>query len=199
LNGAVPDAGFGEFDLCRLQPADLVQFLQCRQDNWMTVAKLEYGGDTSIRLLHCRHEWDHHIASTTQRRRLFRCDDGHLGLGPADTRSGDLVFVLAGGTHPCILRPSDKIHDSLFTLVGECYIDHLMDRYGVDHPTDAWRRRSSSSSSRQWYGETSCVRNITLGRSRESVQDHCPHLQTPLDDGGTRVGDQNHWQTIALV
>jgi hypothetical protein len=44
------------------------------------------------------------------------CENGHIGLGPLATRSGDLVCVLNGGDVPFILRPTSG---GKYYLVGE--------------------------------------------------------------------------------
>lgn len=55
-------------------------------------------------------------------RRIFRTQEGSLGLGPACTGVGDRVCVLKGGKVPYVLRPTK---DSFYFL-GECYMDDIM-------------------------------------------------------------------------
>lgn len=64
-----------------------------------------------------------------QNRILVRSALGYLGLGPADSRPGDQIWLLAGGRTPYILRPLDssstegKKH---FHFVGESYVHGIM-------------------------------------------------------------------------
>ncbi|KAL8671361.1 MAG: hypothetical protein Q9168_004143 [Polycauliona sp. 1 TL-2023] len=49
---------------------------------------------------------------------------GLLGLTYATPQEGDFIFLLAGGTHPVLLRPSPKEDESdhqYWTVVGECF------------------------------------------------------------------------------
>lgn len=57
-------------------------------------------------------------------RRVFRCEDGKLGLGPAAMRPGDVVAVLFGGIVPYVLRPLDGGQKWVF--VGECIVPTIM-------------------------------------------------------------------------
>jgi hypothetical protein len=61
---------------------------------------------------------------------------GYLGMVPLDTRVGDQIFFLANGNMPFVLRPSQETFSApgssevkriCYTLVGECYVDGLMD------------------------------------------------------------------------
>ncbi|OAG36556.1 hypothetical protein AYO21_09213 [Fonsecaea monophora] len=191
LNGAVPDDS--GFNLRKVQNEDLDEFLQWRHENkWVA------GTEHDFVLLHGRHKWNEHISRTTGGRRLFRTRYGDLGLGPAGIKSGDLIFVLAGGSHPCILRPS-KLHERLYTLVGECYVDHLMYGYGVRNPTAEWRcsmprhpvwRRWSRHASRSGW-----VRTITLNRSRNYAKNiRMEHSMPWIHERDSN----NYWQTIVL-
>ena len=40
-------------------------------------------------------------------RRFFTCENGWMGVGPIETRPGDYVTILKGGSLPFILRPQD--------------------------------------------------------------------------------------------
>lgn len=67
--------------------------------------------------------------SPLMHRRLFITASGHLGLGPANVMSGDVVVVLFGGKVPYILRHVDG--DS-WRFVGECYVAGFMDGEGLE-------------------------------------------------------------------
>jgi hypothetical protein len=74
------------------------------------------------------------IASATPSRRFFRTEKGYIGLGPPNTRVGDEVFILDGGTVPFLLRSEreslrffvGELHNP-YTLVGDCYVYGIMD------------------------------------------------------------------------
>jgi hypothetical protein len=57
-------------------------------------------------------------------------------------QSGDKVYVLAGGSHPFVLRPMAD-DPKQFQLVGECYLHGIMDG-------QALRREYGSAIRRQW-------------------------------------------------
>lgn len=59
------------------------------------------------------------------KRAFFVTEKGHMGLGPSSMEERDLVYVLAGGQVPFILRPT--IIAEGFSLVGESYIHGIMD------------------------------------------------------------------------
>lgn len=55
--------------------------------------------------------------------RLFVIDRGHVGLGSAAMRAGDVVRLLPGTHMPVVLRRQDDF----YRLVGGCYVARLMD------------------------------------------------------------------------
>jgi len=56
-------------------------------------------------------------------RRLFVTENGMLGLGPGALKVGDRCCVLFGGIVPFVVRQQN---DGMYTLVGECYMQHAM-------------------------------------------------------------------------
>jgi len=60
-------------------------------------------------------------------RRIFLTKSGRLGLGPVSMAEGDILCVLFGGVKPFVLRPSGDC----WNMVGECYVDDLMDGSAV--------------------------------------------------------------------
>lgn len=66
-------------------------------------------------------------ASLLRGRCLFTASDGHFGLAPAGTRTGDVVCVLLGCRFPVILRASEssKVPTS-WQVVGICRAQGLM-------------------------------------------------------------------------
>ncbi|KUI62505.1 Heterokaryon incompatibility protein 6, OR allele [Cytospora mali] len=64
-------------------------------------------------------------------RRVFHCEDGKFGLGPAAMRPGDVVTVLFGGIVPYVLRPLDD-DGQAWAFVGECIVPMLMQGQAVE-------------------------------------------------------------------
>ncbi len=130
LHGERPPAWFG--DVCT----------HCFQQN--TVRDL----DTSrlMRMLRSSHarELLRRVQLTVWNRRLFQASTSTpgkeneenlpvLGLGPAETRSGDSIVILQGCSVPVILReskmaPIDTLkYSSLWTMIGACFVHGRMD------------------------------------------------------------------------
>ncbi|XDG07703.1 hypothetical protein ABKA04_007318 [Annulohypoxylon sp. FPYF3050] len=57
-----------------------------------------------------------------------------LGLVPAGTIRGDLIYIVDGCSVPLVLRKIED--DSRYQLVGECYIDNMMDGRAVEGQID---------------------------------------------------------------
>jgi hypothetical protein len=68
------------------------------------------------------------VGLTCRNRRLFVTTGGHLGLGPWQAQPGDILCVLGGADMPFIIRKED----SRFRLVGECYVDDIMNGEAVE-------------------------------------------------------------------
>jgi hypothetical protein len=62
---------------------------------------------------------------TAIKRTFFVTEKGYMGLGPFTMEEGDLVYALAGGQVPFILRPI--LLAGGFSLVGESYVHGIMD------------------------------------------------------------------------
>lgn len=58
----------------------------------------------------------------------FSTEARYIGLGPAEMRAGDVVFVLYGGRFPFVLRPTV---DQKYNLVGYAYVSGIMDGEAV--------------------------------------------------------------------
>ena len=56
-------------------------------------------------------------------RALFATCSGYLGAGLESVRMGDEVWVLAGASVPCVLRPAGE---KQYRLVGDAYVHGLM-------------------------------------------------------------------------
>ena len=63
------------------------------------------------------------VGKACHERKFFITAEGRMGLCPRDTREGDKVVVLSGGSVPYILR---EVAGSRWTFVGECYVDGWM-------------------------------------------------------------------------
>jgi hypothetical protein len=72
---------------------------------------------------------DENNESATASRRFFVTESGHMGLGPEDTKVGDVVFVLVGSPVPFLLRDA-----------GQTYIDK-----GRNRPQSLTPQRSDRS------------------------------------------------------
>jgi hypothetical protein len=55
-------------------------------------------------------------------RSLFITRNGRMGLGPPNSKPGDVICILKGASTPFVLRRSGHT----FSLVGECYVDGIM-------------------------------------------------------------------------
>lgn len=64
------------------------------------------------------------LSSRRGSNRLFKTEQGHLGLGPCRIESGDEVWVLCNTRVPFILRPTDV--PGQYNLVSECYMHGFM-------------------------------------------------------------------------
>jgi hypothetical protein len=68
--------------------------------------------------------------------RFMMTTSGWLGMVPLNTQIGDGIYILAGGQMPFVLRRSNVTFSPqgssdagrlCYTLMGECYLDQLMD------------------------------------------------------------------------
>ena len=59
-------------------------------------------------------------------RNMCLTKQGYIGLVPISAQAGDHVYVLLGGQVLYVLRTHSK-NDNNFMVVGECYINGLMD------------------------------------------------------------------------
>jgi hypothetical protein len=69
------------------------------------------------------------INSVCVGRRFFTTSNGRLGMGPQRIEPGDIVCVFRGVPIPLILRlePSGAQGEEIFKLVGEAYVQGVMD------------------------------------------------------------------------
>jgi hypothetical protein len=101
-----------------------------------------YGGDIDLNL-HSRKRLipalDDSIMAATLNRRLI-VGEKYIGLGPSDARIGDKLFLLQGGKTPFVLRPKDPraYPNTEFEVVGDCYIQGMMDGPGDIRGDSPW-------------------------------------------------------------
>jgi len=60
-------------------------------------------------------------------RRFFMTERGFMGIGPMNTRQGDVVVVVLGLPIPFVLRQVEGSDPVIYNLVGECYVHGIMD------------------------------------------------------------------------
>lgn len=77
--------------------------------------------------------------------RFIVTEDNFLGLGNATMLPGDMVYVLAGGSHPFVIRP-EVGHSQHYKLIGECYLHGIMDGQALRNEYGPARRRRGESS-----------------------------------------------------
>ncbi|KAH8821301.1 heterokaryon incompatibility protein-domain-containing protein [Xylogone sp. PMI_703] len=96
------------------------------------------------RLLHSFDAW---INSAVTMKRLFVTRKGYIGIGPWTTALDDKVAVFYGGGAPLLLRLDEEeitkrdssITHQLFKLIGECYVDGIMDGQALEMGLDEER------------------------------------------------------------
>jgi len=64
------------------------------------------------------------ILAVCQGRSCFTTTEDYIGLGPSESKTGDIICVLLGCPVPMILRPNGE---EKFFVVGECYCHGIMD------------------------------------------------------------------------
>ncbi|KAK3367919.1 heterokaryon incompatibility protein-domain-containing protein [Podospora didyma] len=74
------------------------------------------------------------VATACGGRRRFTTSTGMRGVGPREMKLGDKVCVIQGTQMPFIIRWCDEKEG--YTLVGECYIEDLMDGWALKKARD---------------------------------------------------------------
>ncbi|KAI1776789.1 heterokaryon incompatibility protein-domain-containing protein [Hypoxylon cercidicola] len=88
----------------------------------------------------------------------------HLGLAPEEAQEGDSIFIVLGCSVPLVLRPrpnpgngtssqpagiqngingqhaNPQEHVRTYTLIGDCYIDDMMDGQALAHQVGDWEK-----------------------------------------------------------
>lgn len=73
--------------------------------------------------------WHWAFVQAASYRRFFVTDTGLVGIGPRQTRKGDVVAILYGGIWPFVLRAYDDHHH---LLLGATYVHGVMNGEAVD-------------------------------------------------------------------
>ena len=110
-----------ELDRCRaLGEDDMSALMRVCQENGV------YPTDIP-RLMEETKRFEQSMAKVMLERRLFITKKGYIGAAPLSSQVGDVVYVLAGGHVPFVLRkkPGGQKGAPL-RLVGECYVHGLM-------------------------------------------------------------------------
>ena len=110
----------------------------------LTAGRLTHISNASYRLLDSWY-YQHKMSvalGACYGRRYFVTENGHMGIGPAAMRDGDVVCILFGGCVPYILRPTDA--DGLYKLVGESYVHGVMRGEVIND----WRQEKRA---REWF------------------------------------------------
>ncbi|KAI8942841.1 hypothetical protein NX059_000881 [Plenodomus lindquistii] len=72
-------------------------------------------------------DFDRSMMLATKFRRVFRTDQGRVGLAPVEAAVGDQIFILAGGSTPFVLRRTTDSPGQYWNVIGDCYVRGLMD------------------------------------------------------------------------
>ena len=110
------------------------RFRQVTPDLGLNISQQLAGSTALVQLFLYR------VQSVIWGRRLIKTEEyGYVGLAPEETREEDVVAILYGCSVPVILRlvsdPESKEVEC--KLIGECYIDGMMDGQALD-TKDAW-------------------------------------------------------------
>ena len=68
------------------------------------------------------------VARVLRYGRAIRTERGYVGMAAEDSKPGDCIYILAGGSEPFVLRTSDSVRRAeTFNLVGTSYVHGIMD------------------------------------------------------------------------
>jgi hypothetical protein len=70
------------------------------------------------------------FSAVAMNRAVFNSEDGHIGLGPRNAKTGDLLVILYGSQYPAVLRPHHE-DENYFFFVGPAYVYGIMDGEAV--------------------------------------------------------------------
>ncbi|KAF2755680.1 hypothetical protein EJ05DRAFT_478640, partial [Pseudovirgaria hyperparasitica] len=96
-------------------------------------------------------------------RALFLSEHNQLGVGPKNSKPGDVVFLLLGWSNPFVLRPVRRPDGTVYQLVGECYLDGHAHDEAVLGPLPSGYEAMMYSPSRPLEEYTQAYYNTTTG------------------------------------
>jgi hypothetical protein len=100
-------------------------------DNFDNMGKNEYRPPTERRALYQR-TWEH-IVDACSGRHYFSTEQGRLGLGPLEIKTGDIICVFYGTRTVFVLRPARENPDEWY-FVGDAFVHGLME---LDETTES--------------------------------------------------------------
>lgn len=95
--------------------------------DWALIAATD--DDLDADLHHLKEDTLSQLVTTCYGRRMGFIASGNLGIFPPATDPSDKVAIFAGGQLLYVIRPDAKC--SNYNLIGECYVDGLMDGMGL--------------------------------------------------------------------
>ena len=120
------------------------------------------------------------LRQNTANRAFFTTKEGNMGLVPRRTETGDRVCIVLGCQSPLVLRTNEV---GIYTVVGECYLDGIMDGAGLLGMLPRnWQRVGRYNPDFEYYYDA------FLNRETGVVQTEDPRLG-PLPPGW-RIADQ---------
>lgn len=136
LNGDIPPLYYGQACTQAFQQIKLghgfnlsQRFRQMTPDLGLNVSQQLAGSTALVR------DFLDRVQSVVWGRRLIKTEEhGFDGLAPGETREEDVVAILYGCSVPVILRlvSDPESREVVFELIGECYIDRMMDGQALD-------------------------------------------------------------------
>jgi hypothetical protein len=71
-----------------------------------------------------------------ENRKIFKTQNGYIGLGPREMRAGDRIALFSGGSMPLVMRTKG----TGLELIGDCYVHGIMysERYREDQCGLLW-------------------------------------------------------------
>jgi hypothetical protein len=74
------------------------------------------------------------LDTATHGRKFFKTASGSIGLCPPHTKPGDEIWVLYGCRVPLIFRAQSEEGRRHYTLIGDCYLDGIMNGEAMSNP-----------------------------------------------------------------
>jgi len=128
----------------------------------------------------------HRVQDVVWRRKLFRTEReymelltgngnvGALGLAPDGANKGDCIVVLFGCSVPLVLRPIEIQGQTTYKIIGECYVDCMMDGEAL-----AYRQayHQTKTASIQEEAEKLSKKARTLGERAEGIGERAKDVE----------------------